>query len=125
MESASISGADLIAQMSIMERTKRAMLAEAVEDRIFSLQDDLDTLILSDNSDGLIPKDETLREQCVDLAKQIKAAQGQYRELVSGESSGMLQKFESLGNTMMSSGSRGNNEVAPVRNETQEESGNA
>ena len=45
MEEASRKGAEKVKAMSIEERTRRAMLAEAVEDRIFSLYDDLEGLL--------------------------------------------------------------------------------
>jgi hypothetical protein len=70
------------------------MLAEAVEDRIFDLQDHLEEL-----SGGKLPDDENLRRECVDVAKQIRAAQQQYQDLVTGGPSELLSKLESLGNT--------------------------
>lgn len=92
LEAMAASGAAKVATMSVPERTKRAMLAEAVEDRIFQLQDDLEEL-----SGGVVPEDEKLRSQCVDVARQIKLAQKQYQDLVSGEPSEMLKTLESLG----------------------------
>ena len=44
MESASLAGAENIRKLDIAERTKRAMLAEAVEDRIFEMVDELEAL---------------------------------------------------------------------------------
>ena len=95
MESASAAGAAKIAAMSIPERTKRAMLAEAIEDRIFQLQDDLEELIPDGST---IPTDENTRAHCVDIAKEIRVAQGQYEDLVSGRQSDVLENLENLGN---------------------------
>jgi len=94
MEAVAASGAEKIASMSISERTKRAMLAEALEDRIFQLQDDLENLIPDGST---IPTDEQVRSHCVDIAQEIKHAQGQYNDLVSGKPSDILDKLESLG----------------------------
>lgn len=86
MEDASARGADKVRAMSIEERTRRAMLAEAVEDRIFSMYDDLEGLL----KDGVPANDED-RDEIKSLAQQIKASQSQYENLVSGEPSAMLE----------------------------------
>mmetsp|Transcript_12930 Transcript_12930/g.15556 ORF Transcript_12930/g.15556 Transcript_12930/m.15556 type:complete len:102 (-) Transcript_12930:156-461(-) len=88
MEQASREGANRIKELSIAERTKRAMMAEAVEDRIFSMYDDLEELI---KEDGTLEVDD--REEATDLAKQIKASQEQYETLVSGRPSSMLDQL--------------------------------
>mmetsp|Transcript_13570 Transcript_13570/g.18978 ORF Transcript_13570/g.18978 Transcript_13570/m.18978 type:complete len:161 (-) Transcript_13570:93-575(-) len=88
MEQASRVGANQIKELSIAERTKRAMMAEAVEDRIFSMYEDLEKLM---NEDGTLEVDD--REQATDLAKQIKASQEQYETLVSGRPSSMLDQL--------------------------------
>lgn len=87
-------GAARIAAMDVDERTKRAMLAEAVEDRIYQMQDDLEQLV----PDPTRLPTGRLREQCVELAQSIRHAQSQYQELVSGGVSDMLQQLEGLGN---------------------------
>lgn len=106
MEVTAAQGADKISNMCVAERTKRVMLAETVEDRIFQLQDDLDSLLKmnndnnnasNSNNNSIIPEDEELRSKCVDIAKQIKAAQKQYKDLVSGDESEMLTALNSLG----------------------------
>lgn len=89
MEDASARGAEKVRAMSIEERTKRAMLAEAVEDRIFSMYDDLEALL----KDGVPTSDED-RDEIKSLAEQIKASQSQYENLVSGEPSAMLDLTE-------------------------------
>ena len=90
MEAMSLKGAEQIAKMNISERTTRAMLAEAVEDRIFQLQDDLELL-----SGGTVPEDETTKAQCVELAKDIRRSQIQYNDLVSGAPSELLNSIKS------------------------------
>ena len=89
MEEASRKGADKVKAMSIEERTRRAMLAEAVEDRIFSLYDDLEQL-LDDTKGKDTPTSVEDREEITSIAKQIKASQSQYENLVSGQPSAML-----------------------------------
>jgi hypothetical protein len=74
-------GAEKVRQMSIEERTKRAMLAEAAEDRMISLSDELDALL---GEDGMPLKVE-YRDEIVSLAKEIKSMQERYRALVNGE----------------------------------------
>ncbi|CAB9502053.1 expressed unknown protein [Seminavis robusta] len=92
MEQASQKGADKVRAMSIEERTRRAMLAEAVEDRIFTMYDDLEGLL----QDG-VPVSEQDREEIQSLAQEIKASQSQYETLVSGEPSVMLGTINDIG----------------------------
>mmetsp|Transcript_28069 Transcript_28069/g.52987 ORF Transcript_28069/g.52987 Transcript_28069/m.52987 type:complete len:163 (+) Transcript_28069:3-491(+) len=88
MERASISGAEEIAKISLEERTKRAMLAEAVEDRIFDLADELDILVAKNG--GLENLSGEIKEEAVEMAKQTKALQIQYDDLVNGRPSQIL-----------------------------------
>jgi hypothetical protein len=94
MEAVSLSGADKIAKMNVSERTKRAMLAEAIENRIFQLQDDLDQLC-----GGVVPDDETIKSQCVEIARNMRESQLQYNDLVTGEPSMVMTTLESLATT--------------------------
>jgi len=127
MESASERGYDKTKKISISERTKRVMLAEAVENRIFQLQDDLDALLMIGETDqeaakgdgtvpasssaAAVPEDaESVRAKCVDIAKEIKIAQRQYRELVSGEPSVMLSALESLNRSTTQTTGKGRND---------------
>mmetsp|Transcript_14758 Transcript_14758/g.22772 ORF Transcript_14758/g.22772 Transcript_14758/m.22772 type:complete len:153 (-) Transcript_14758:576-1034(-) len=87
MEMASLAGAEKIAKLDIQERTKRAMLAESVEDRIFELVDELEGLVKENN--GILEGD--AREEAVELAKQTKALQIQYDDLVNGRPSSLLE----------------------------------
>ena len=82
-------GAQKVQNMSIEERTKRAMLAEAAEDRMIFLSDELDHALVLGN-DGTPLKVAEYREEVVTLAQQIKALQEQYRALVNGEPDPML-----------------------------------
>ena len=84
---ASLAGAEEIAKLDIQERTKRAMLAESVEDRIFELVDELEGLVKENN--GILEGD--AREEAVELAKQTKALQIQYDDLVNGRPSSLLE----------------------------------
>lgn len=90
LETMSLLGAEEIAKMNVSERTTRAMLAEAVEDRIFQLQDNLEQL-----SGGEVPVDESVKAQCVEIAKDIRRSQIQYNELVSGAQSDLLDSMKS------------------------------
>jgi len=87
-------GAVDISNMDVAERTKRAMLAELVEDTIFNLEEKLEQMI---GKDGKVPEDEKLRERCVSLARQIKDAQGKYESLVSGAPSDLLNSLVNIG----------------------------
>lgn len=86
MENVSRMGADKIRALDISERTKRALLAETIEDYIFEMTDELEQLFASNKI-----------ERAVDLAKQVKGLQVQYQELVSGEPSPLLESLMSLG----------------------------
>lgn len=87
MEMASIAGAEEIAKLDIQERTKRAMIAEKVEDRIFELVDELEQMVERNN--GVLEGDD--KEEAVELAKQTKALQEQYDDLVNGRPSLLLE----------------------------------
>lgn len=86
LEQKAIDGAEKIRSLSVEERTRRAMLAEAAEDRMVMLSDELDNLL---GDDGMPLKKEN-REEVVNLATEIKAQQEQYRQLVMGEQNSLL-----------------------------------
>lgn len=86
LEQKAIDGAEKIRSLSVEERTRRAMLAEAAEDRMVMLSDELDNLL---GDDGMPIKKEN-REEVVNLATEIKAQQEQYRQLVMGEQNSLL-----------------------------------
>lgn len=89
MESASLAGAEEISKLDIHERTKRAMLAEAVEDRIFEMVDELEALTKANG--GVENLSDEVRGEAVELAKQVKASQIQYDDLVNGRPSSLLE----------------------------------
>lgn len=89
METASIAGADEIRKLTVPERTKRAMLAEAVEDRIFELVDDLDLLVKRNG--GLDNLSDEVREEAMEMAKQTQVLQIQYDDIVTGKPSQLLE----------------------------------
>jgi hypothetical protein len=93
MERISQIGADKIATLSIPERTKRAMLAEAIEDEMFVATEQLEDLYQgSDDNNALSDQNRgTARE----LTQRIASLQSQYNELVSGRSSSVLNVLES------------------------------
>ena len=89
-EETALEGADAVKAMSIEERTRRAMLAEQVEDRVCTLYDDLEVIL---GEDGTLPESEEEREEITNIAKQIKVLQNDYKQLVSGEKSQYLDGF--------------------------------
>jgi hypothetical protein len=62
------------------------MLAEAVEDRIFEITEEIELLVT--RNEGILEGDQ--REEAVELAKQTKALQEQYDDLVNGRPSFLL-----------------------------------
>ncbi|KAL3816494.1 hypothetical protein ACHAXA_011299 [Cyclostephanos tholiformis] len=90
-EVSSSAGAEVIAKMDLQERTKRAMLAELLEDRIFELVDELELLIkLNDGYESFSEFPVAVREEALEIAKQTKALQVQYDDLVNGRPSILL-----------------------------------
>jgi hypothetical protein len=92
MERVSQVGADKIAALSIPERTKRAMLAEAIEDEMFVATEQLEDLY--DGNDANSVSDQN-RGTARELTQRIASLQSQYNELVSGRSSSVLNVLES------------------------------
>ena len=90
MEMSSLAGAKAIAKLDINERTKRAMLAEAVEDRIFEITEEIEEIF--NKNDGVLEGDQ--KDEAVELAKQTKALQVQYDDLVNGRPSYLLNLRE-------------------------------
>ena len=95
LEQLSQRGSDQVAKMSIAERAKRAMLAEAIEDNILAKEIQLEELI---GENFILPTDPELLQQCKDISLQIREAQKQYEALVTGGPSVLLSSLESLGN---------------------------
>ncbi len=95
MEMSSIAGADAISKLDLEERTKRAMLAEVVEDRIFELADQLELLIKQNN--GLVDASDSIKERVMEMVKETKHLQVQYDDLVNGRPS-LLLDLDGIGN---------------------------
>lgn len=92
LDELSMSGASKIATISIPERAKRALLAEAIEDQIIRLTDEMEQMI---GVDGIISKE--YREKVTETATRMKELQIQYDELVSGKPSSVLAVLDALG----------------------------
>lgn len=84
-EQASQEGAARIASLSTVERTQRAMLAEATEDRVTALEDQLEVLL----EDVGTPK-----EKYEVIVKEIQVLKSQYEELVGGRPSAVLETMQ-------------------------------
>jgi hypothetical protein len=98
-EVSSNAGADVVAKMNLQERTKRAMLAEQVEDRIFELVDELEQLIKqNDGYENFSEYPSAVREEALEIAKQTKALQLQYDDLVNGRPSILLDLEGAIAN---------------------------
>lgn len=82
-EKTALSGAEKVKRMSVEERTRRAMVAEAVEDRVSILYDDLEAKL--DKMNGVVPENGEEKEELKNIAKQIKVLQAEYSDIVSGE----------------------------------------
>ena len=70
LDELSMSGASKIATISIPERAKRALLAEAIEDQIIRLTDEMEQMI---GVDGIISKE--YREKVTETATRMKELQ--------------------------------------------------
>jgi len=88
METASAEGAANIRKLDVHERTKRAMLAEKVEDRIFEYTEQLEQLIETNN--GIENLSREAKSEAQEIAKQTRALQIQYDDLVNGRPSLLL-----------------------------------
>ena len=91
LEELSMKGAAKIAKMDISERAKRAMLAEALEDRVFELTEALTGML---DEDGSVKLEH--RTTVADTAKQTKELQLLYSDLVNGNPSSILNALASL-----------------------------
>jgi hypothetical protein len=102
MESVSLEGATRISQLSIAERTKRAMLAEVMEDTIFRHVETIDQYYHPITG---VLYDEKNRRVVNEMIQEIQTYQKQYNELVSGEASTLLNTFETLSSSSSSKSS--------------------
>jgi hypothetical protein len=93
-EELSRKNAETIAALSISERTKRAMLAEVVEDELFSVAEQMVDLVQKNDaqSNGV----EWYEEQVKELKTRNSFLQKQYSDLVSGRPSSLLNSVDSV-----------------------------
>lgn len=89
LEESSREGYQEVKSMSIEERARRAMLAEAAEDRVVLLSDKLELLL---GEDGM-PKTVEDREEVAILAAEIKSSMQEYENLVNGKDCPALDMF--------------------------------
>lgn len=94
LEMSSLAGAQAIAKLDLEERTKRAMLAEIIEDRIFELVDELELFVAKNN--GLVDAPDNIRMRATEMARETKSLQVQYDDLVNGRPS-LLLNLDSIG----------------------------
>lgn len=91
LEQLSQTGARKIAALSLPERTKRALLAEAIEDDMFHTTETLEELV---QPDGTVSEEN--QPSVLELTERVKSLRIKYKELVSGDSSSVLNSLESV-----------------------------
>ena len=92
VEEWAMQGKDAVALMKTSERTQRAMLAQMTEDRIYEITKVLDTLV--DQTTGEIAEADIPKAK--ELAMQTRNLQKEYKDLVTGAPSTMLETLASL-----------------------------
>ena len=100
MERSSRAGAEAIAKLNAQERAKRAMLAEAVENRIFELVDELELLIKRTGVESFGEFPDNVRDRALEMATRTKELQNQYDDLVSGRPSQLLMEGVSVNDSV-------------------------
>jgi hypothetical protein len=92
LEEWALEGAKKIGTVGIQERTQRVMLAQMTEDRIYEITNILESLIDEDTqkiSEENIPK-------AKELAQQTRVLQKEYKDLVTGEPSTLIDTISNL-----------------------------
>lgn len=92
LEEWALEGKEAIALMKTQERTQRVMLAQMTEDRIYEITIVLETLV--DEATGQIA--ETDMSKAKELAMQTRSLQKEYKDLVTGAPSTMLETLNNL-----------------------------
>lgn len=92
LEEWAMEGKDAIALMKTAERTQRVMLAQMTEDRIYEITTVLDTLI--DEATGQIAEVDIPKAK--ELAMQTRNLQKEYKDLVTGAPSTLLETLANL-----------------------------
>eukprot|EP00978_Attheya_sp_CCMP212_P018399 scaffold50327_cov50-Attheya_sp.AAC.3 len=99
MEEACQEGSAQVGKMSVEERTKRAMLAELLEDEIFIMTEELEEIVQKQpqpqSQSQIMSREETVL-LLQSKAQLIKVKQIQYQALVTGEPSSLLTTLDSL-----------------------------
>jgi len=85
-------GEDAVALMKVQERTQRAMLAQLTEDRIYEITKTLDKYV--DETTGAVSEEHLPAAR--ELALQTRNLQREYRDLVTGAPSTLLETFSNL-----------------------------
>ena len=92
LEEWALEGARKIKTLGIQERTQRVMLAQMTEDRIYEIGNILESLIDEDTQEisaENIPK-------AKELAQQTRVLQKEYKDLVTGEPSTLIDTISNL-----------------------------
>ncbi len=92
LEEWALQGRDAVALMKTAERTQRVMLAQMTEDRIYEITKVLDTLV--DETTGQIAEADIPKAK--ELAMQTRNLQKEYKDLVTGAPSTMLETLANL-----------------------------
>ena len=92
LEEWAMQGKDAVALMKVQERTQRVMLAQMTEDRIYEITKLLDTMV--DEATGEISESDLPKAK--ELAVQTRNLQKEYKDLVTGEPSTLLDTFQNL-----------------------------
>jgi hypothetical protein len=95
LEGISKQGADNMAKLSLAERTKRALLAEQVENQIFANLDELERLSGIDRGRENENNQEQ-QDEAEAIISQTRLLRRQYDELVSGKGSSILSAVEAV-----------------------------
>lgn len=92
VEEWAMQGKEAVALMKVQERTQRVMLAQKTEDRIFDITKILDAMV--DEVTGEISEANLPRAK--ELALETRNLQKEYKDLVTGEPSTLLETFKNL-----------------------------
>ena len=92
LEEWAIQGKDAVALMKVQERTQRVMLAQLTEDRIYDITLVLEKLV--DEATGEIADADVPKAK--ELAMETRNLQKEYKDLVTGAPSSLLDTFSNL-----------------------------
>ena len=92
LEEWALEGARKIKTLGIQERTQRVMLAQMTEDRIYEIGNILESFIDEDTQE--IPAENVPKAK--ELAQQTRVLQKEYKDLVTGEPSTLIDTISNL-----------------------------